>query len=145
MSCECVIRPAKFDQKLAPNHPVNADVMKIYHLLNIYAAEHLLLSRDAEDILEKIRNFRIAEVDGEFAGCAALEKVNLPVRLERIGAEAFRDCVSLRTLEIPAGVSTIGVNAFTGCSRLKIYADKKSAAYEAAKRDHVRRRTGGSL
>ena len=72
MSGECVIRPAEFDQKLAPNHPVNADVMKIYHLLNVYAAKHLLLSRDAEDILEKIRNFRIAEIDGVFAGCAAL-------------------------------------------------------------------------
>lgn len=69
---ELVIRPASFDQALAPNHPANADVMKIFHLLNIYAAEHLLLSRDSEDILEKIGNFRIAELNGEFAGCAAL-------------------------------------------------------------------------
>jgi amino-acid N-acetyltransferase len=72
MSCECVIRKAVFDAELPPDAPQNADVMAIHDLLKIYAEDRLLLPRPPEDILEKIRNFRIAEVNGEFAGCAAL-------------------------------------------------------------------------
>lgn len=72
MPCKCVIRKAVFDQSLPPGAPENSDVMKIHHLLAEYAAEHLLLARPPEDILEKIRNFRIAEINGVFAGCAAL-------------------------------------------------------------------------
>ena len=72
MSKECLIRKARFDQSLPPDAPENADVMAVHDLLKIYAEEHLLLPRPPEDILEKIRNFRIAEVDGTFAGCAAL-------------------------------------------------------------------------
>ena len=72
MPCKCVIRKAVFDQALPPDAPENSDVMAIHDLLKIYAKGHLLLPRPPEDILEKIRNFRIAEVDGVFAGCAAL-------------------------------------------------------------------------
>ena len=72
MSQECLIRKARFDQSLPPEAPENADVMAIHDLLKVYAEDRLLLPRPPEDILEKIRNFRIAEVDGKFAGCAAL-------------------------------------------------------------------------
>lgn len=72
MSCKCVIRAPRFDQTLPPDAPENADIMAIHDLLKVYAEERLLLPRPPEDILEKIRNFRIAEVDGVFAGCAAL-------------------------------------------------------------------------
>lgn len=72
MSQKCVIRKARFDQTLPADAPINADIMSIHQLLKIYAEEHLLLPRPPEDILEKIRNFRIVEVNGVFAGCAAL-------------------------------------------------------------------------
>lgn len=72
MPQECVIRKARFDQTLPANAPENVDVMAIHLLLKEYAEEHLLLPRPPEDILEKIRNFRIAEINGIFAGCAAL-------------------------------------------------------------------------
>ena len=72
MPQECLIRKARFDQSLPPEAPENADVMAIHDLLKVYAEDRLLLPRPPEDILEKIRNFRIAEVDGKFAGCAAL-------------------------------------------------------------------------
>ena len=81
--------------------------------------------------------------DAAFAGCSSLNGINLPVRLERIGDETFRDCVALRSLEIPPGVKRVGLNAFTGCKHLTVIADKDSAAYQAAKRDHVHRRSTG--
>lgn len=48
------------------------DVNAIHDLLAVYAQERLLLPRPQLDILERIGNFVVAEVDGEFAGCCAL-------------------------------------------------------------------------
>lgn len=72
------------------------DVMNIHELLKVYAADRLLLPRPPEDILEKIRNFRILELNGEFAGCTALrnyggglyEVRSLAVRKEMLGKGA---------------------------------------------------------
>ena len=61
MKGSLVVRPA-----------VEADVDNICNLLNEYAREKLLLQRTHEDILEKLKNFRVGEVGGEFAGCLAL-------------------------------------------------------------------------
>ncbi len=63
-----VIRPASEENPFA----AGSDVMKIHDLLSVYAGKGLLLPRPPEDILEKIKNFHLAEVDGKFAGCAAL-------------------------------------------------------------------------
>lgn len=49
-----------------------ADVDEICALLLQYAAKGLLLPRTKEDLAEKIGNFHICEMNGEFAGCAAL-------------------------------------------------------------------------
>jgi N-acetylglutamate synthase-like GNAT family acetyltransferase len=40
--------------------------------LNQFAEQRLLLPRTVEDILEKIRNFKVAEHNGVFMGCCAL-------------------------------------------------------------------------
>lgn len=37
-----------------------------------FSAQRLLLPRPIEDILEKIRNFKVADYKGEFAGCCAM-------------------------------------------------------------------------
>jgi len=52
---------------------VETDARQIAGLLNIYAADQLLLPRSEEDILKYLANFVVAETDtGEFIGCAAL-------------------------------------------------------------------------
>ena len=61
MSERLVVRPA-----------AEGDVPLICGLLNEYAAAGLLLKRSPEDVLEKLKNFRVGEVGGEFAGCLAL-------------------------------------------------------------------------
>ena len=61
MSDTLVVRPAAV-----------SDVDHIVALLNEYAAEKLLLKRSREDILEKLKNFRVGELNGEFACCTAL-------------------------------------------------------------------------
>lgn len=48
------------------------DVQKIHDLLAVFAKEHLLLPRPQLDILERINNFRVAYVNGQFAGCVAM-------------------------------------------------------------------------
>ena len=48
------------------------DVGNIQSLLGEYAQEHLLLGRTREDILEKLKNFRVGEVGDRFVGCLAL-------------------------------------------------------------------------
>ncbi len=61
MTDSLVIRPA-----------VPEDVNHIHDLLEIFAKERLLLPRTHLDLLVRINNFLIAEVDGVFAGCSAL-------------------------------------------------------------------------
>lgn len=48
------------------------DVENIWSLLGTYAKERLLLPRSQADILEKLKNFRVAELDGKFVGCVAV-------------------------------------------------------------------------
>ncbi|MBO4647553.1 MAG: GNAT family N-acetyltransferase [Lentisphaeria bacterium] len=58
--------------RLAVRAAVESDIPLICGLLDEYAARKLLLKRSPEDVREKLRNFRVGEVDGEFAGCLAL-------------------------------------------------------------------------
>ena len=53
MSDTLVVRPA-----------VASDVDNILALLDEYAAEKLLLKRSREDLLEKLKNFRVGELNG---------------------------------------------------------------------------------
>ena len=48
------------------------DVGKIWELLATYAHERLLLARPQEDIQEKLKNFRVGDIGGEFVCCLAL-------------------------------------------------------------------------
>ena len=48
------------------------DVPDIWALLADYAHEKLLLARPQEDILEKLKNFRVGELNGKFICCCAL-------------------------------------------------------------------------
>lgn len=61
MNGSLVVRPAEV-----------SDVDNILELLDEYAAQKLLLKRSREDLLEKLKNFRVGELDGEFACCLAL-------------------------------------------------------------------------
>ena len=56
-----VVRPARYTPEKGLHHADNTDVHHIWALLGGYAKERLLLPRTAEDIQEKIGNFRIAE------------------------------------------------------------------------------------
>jgi len=53
-------------------HAGPGDVPAIHELVCLYAKERLLLPRPPEDILEKIGNFYILELNGQPVGCAAL-------------------------------------------------------------------------
>lgn len=55
---------------------------------------------------------------GSFEGCANLEYIKLPHRLEKIPDNMFKNCSSLKEIIIPSTVKSIGKNAFYGCSRL---------------------------
>lgn len=57
-------------------------------------------------------------IPGSFEGCANLEYIKLPHRLERIPDNMFRNCSSLKEIIIPSTVKSIGKNAFDGCSKL---------------------------
>jgi len=56
-----VIRPAK-----------TSDVKKIRAIVNAYAAERKLLSKETVTLFESVQEFVVAEVDGEVVGCGAL-------------------------------------------------------------------------
>ena len=56
--------------------------------------------------------------DCAYEGCASLESVALPDRLERVGASAFKGCSSLASVTLPASVARVGDGAFSGCSSL---------------------------
>jgi N-acetylglutamate synthase-like GNAT family acetyltransferase len=49
-----------------------ADAEAMTHIINTYADRHLLLRRTADEIREQIGTWRVAELDGEVVGCAAL-------------------------------------------------------------------------
>lgn len=52
-----------------------ADAGAILKLVNELAIQQILLPRSPASVIENIRDFQIAEVDGRFAGCGALHVV----------------------------------------------------------------------
>lgn len=52
-----------------------ADAGSILELVNGLAADQIMLPRSPASVIENIRDFVIAEADGEFAGCGALHIV----------------------------------------------------------------------
>jgi len=49
------------------------DVPALHHLINHYAAEHVLLPRTLADLNEHLGEFTVAEEDGKLLGCGALK------------------------------------------------------------------------
>jgi len=49
-----------------------ADVERILSLVNELAVQQVMLPRSPASVIESLRDFHIAEVDGAFAGCGAL-------------------------------------------------------------------------
>ncbi len=69
---------------------------------------------------DAMTSYRVVEIaDGAFRDCMGLLSVQMPVTINRIGAESFRRCSSLKVAEIGAGVKEIGEMAFRGCVALE--------------------------
>lgn len=51
------------------------DVEAIYSLINFYAERDKMLFRSLADIYENLQTFTVAELQGDLAGCCALEVV----------------------------------------------------------------------
>jgi amino-acid N-acetyltransferase len=49
-----------------------ADIQEILGLVNRLALDQIMLPRSPASVIESLRDFVIAEVDGQFAGCGAL-------------------------------------------------------------------------
>ena len=56
--------------------------------------------------------------NGAFAGCVALQQVEIPAGVVFVGEEAFERCKALTAVSLPAGLSGVGKGAFRGCESL---------------------------
>lgn len=54
-----------------------------------------------------------------FDGCSSLRNITLPTDMTEIGGNMFQNCISLEELDIPATVTTIGYGVTNGCTSLK--------------------------
>lgn len=68
--------------------------------------------------------------DYAFYNCTALQAINIPSGVEKIGKYAFSGCSGLTRVRIPYSVSSIGDYAFQGCVNAKFYIVKGSYAAE---------------
>lgn len=60
----------------------------------------------------------VTVIDGAFEWCTALQSVEFPAGLTKIGANSFYYCKSLEEVVIPKGVTEISERAFTNCHKL---------------------------
>ena len=78
-----------------------------------------LYPNDYQNITNVILALGMTEIPSQFfAGCTALESVEIPTTVTNIGAFAFADCRSLKHITIPDSVINIGDGAFDGCTGL---------------------------
>ena len=71
--------------------------------------------------LTQVNLVGLEEVEREaFSHCSALETMELPDSLKRIGEGAFSHCGNLTSLTIPASVERIEGWAFWGCNKLNV-------------------------
>ena len=83
---------------------------------------------------------------GSFEGCANLEYIKLPHRLERIPDNMFKNCSSLKEIIIPSTVKSIGKNAFSGCSKLtSVTFGYTNYWYYTSSLENVANKTGGTV
>ena len=57
--------------------------------------------------------------DSVFAYCHALQSIEIPKNITKIGNSAFNYCVSLESISIPSEITSIGHGAFCNCSSLE--------------------------
>ena len=57
--------------------------------------------------------------NGAFYGCKLLQSINIPSTVEEIGEDSFYGCTSLQCIAIPSTVNEIGRCAFHDCSNLR--------------------------
>lgn len=80
-----VVRPARV-----------ADAKAIMTLVNELAVQQVMLPRSPASVIENIRDFFLAEVDGEFAGCGAL-------------AVTWTDIAEVRSLAVKPSMQKLGI------------------------------------
>jgi amino-acid N-acetyltransferase len=72
------------------------DIDRIFELLEIYAAQKVVLTRSKEDIAFYIGNFTVAECDGRVCGCVAVRDFG-------------NDLLEIRSLVVAPGLQNKGV------------------------------------
>ncbi len=82
------------------------------------------VTNEVSDFRETITRVTLPETiteicDDAFLGCIALESVNIPKSVVKIGKGAFELCRALREADIPEGVAEISDNAFHHCNSLE--------------------------
>jgi len=69
------VLPAQPSPPLVVRPATLRDVPSILALVNRLAQQQVMLPRSPASVIEGIRDFRVAEVDGDFVGCGALHVV----------------------------------------------------------------------
>ena len=54
-----------------------------------------------------------------FQGCKSLEKIQLPIKTERIRDAAFQGCLGIDSIALPSTVKYIDASAFAGCTKVE--------------------------
>ena len=88
---------AMADPKKVTVRPATAlDADSILTLVNELAVQQIMLPRSPASVIENLRDFAIAQVDGEFAGCGAL-------------AVTWTDLAEIRSLAVDPAMQNYGV------------------------------------
>ena len=72
------------------------DTAEILELVNTLATDQLMLPRSPASVIENVRDFVVAEVDGQFGGCAALSII-------------WSDIGEVRSIAVPETYRSLGL------------------------------------
>lgn len=72
------------------------DTAEILELVNALATDQLMLPRSPASVIENVRDFVVAEVDGQFGGCAALSII-------------WSDIGEVRSIAVPEAYRALGL------------------------------------
>ena len=72
------------------------DTAEILELVNALATDQLMLPRSPASVIENVRDFVVAEVDGQFGGCAALSII-------------WSDIGEVRSIAVPETYRSLGL------------------------------------
>lgn len=71
------------------------------------------------ELPSSISKLSVCKPGAMFNGCSSLRNITLPTDMTEIRGNMFLNCVSLEELDIPATVTTIGYGVTNGCTSLK--------------------------